>query len=152
MNSDSQFCSVFTWDEIKSHIKTYSFDSRCREAIFLFYISTCSNVKSVGAYGYDGEHGVSLGVSEQDVDEGDDLQRLAQAHAVSKDTTEPAAAAEPLHRLHQVVVQETDPTDLKNRERKKSHQKADLDTAMKTLLDYFGDLIIFRYLFPGHLL
>lgn len=55
---------------------------------------------------------MSLGVSEQDVDEGDDLQRFAQAHAVSEDAAEAAAAAEALHRLHQVVVQETDSTDL----------------------------------------
>lgn len=55
---------------------------------------------------------MSLGVSEQDVDEGDDLQRFAEAHAVSEDAAETAAAAEPLHRLHQVVVQETDSTNL----------------------------------------
>lgn len=56
---------------------------------------------------------MSLGVSEQDVDEGDDLQRLAEAHAVGQNTAEPATAAEVLHRLNQVVVQETDPADLK---------------------------------------
>lgn len=55
---------------------------------------------------------MSLGASEQNVDEGDDLQRLAQTHAVSEDTAEPAAAAEALHRLHQVVVKETDSADL----------------------------------------
>lgn len=55
---------------------------------------------------------MSLGVSEQDVDEGDDLQRLAEAHAVGQNTAESAAAAEALHRLDQVVVQETDPADL----------------------------------------
>lgn len=58
---------------------------------------------------------MSLRVSEQDVDEGDDLQRFSQAHAVSEDAAESAAAAEPLHRLHQVVVQEADSTDLKRR-------------------------------------
>ena len=71
--------------------------------------------KGTGAYGYDGEYGVSLGVSEQDVDEGDDLQRFPQAHAVSEDTAESRAAAEPLHRLHQVVVQEADSTNLRRR-------------------------------------
>lgn len=65
-----------------------------------------------GTHRDDGEHGVSLGVSEQDVDEGDDLQRLAEAHAVGQDTAEPAAVAEAFHRLNQVVVQETDPADL----------------------------------------
>lgn len=60
---------------------------------------------------------MSLGVSQQDVDEGDDLQRFAQAHAVGQDAAEPAAAAEPLHRLHQVVVQETDSTDLRRKRR-----------------------------------
>lgn len=58
---------------------------------------------------------MSLRVSEQDIDEGDDLQRFSQAHAVSEDAAESAAAAEPLHRLHQVVVQEADSTDLKRR-------------------------------------
>lgn len=65
-----------------------------------------------GPYGYNGQHGVSLGVSEQDVDERDDLQRFAKAHAVGQNTAEAAAVAEALHRLNQVVVQETDPTDL----------------------------------------
>lgn len=72
-----------------------------------------SDTEGAGAYGDDCEHGVSPGVSEQDVDEGDDLQRLAQAHAVGQDAAEPAAVAEVLHRLNQVVVQETDPADLK---------------------------------------
>lgn len=65
-----------------------------------------------GAYRYDGEHVVSLRVSEEDVDEGDDLQRLAEAHAVGQDASESAAVAEALHRLDQVVVQETDSTNL----------------------------------------
>lgn len=63
-------------------------------------------------YRYDGEHGVSLRVPEQDVNEGDDLQRFAQAHAVGEDTAKSGATTEPLHRLHQVVVQETDSSDL----------------------------------------
>lgn len=58
-------------------------------------------------------------MSEQDVDEGDDLQRFAQAHAVGEDTAESSAAAEPLHRLHQVVVQETDSADLWRRQKGK---------------------------------
>lgn len=69
-----------------------------------------------GAYRYDGEHGVRLGVSEQDVDEGDDLQRLAQAHAVGQDAAKAVAAAEALHRLHQVVIQEADSADLRETE------------------------------------
>ena len=81
----------------------------------VLHIPLWSNIKCTGAYRYDGEHGVSLRVSEQDVDEGDDLQRFSQAHAVSEDAAESAAAAEPLHRLHQVVVQEADSTDLKRR-------------------------------------
>lgn len=78
---------------------------------------------------------MSLSVSEQDVDEGDDLQRFAQAHAVSEDTAESAAAAETLHGLHQVVVQETDSTDLRRiRQRQKKRvndgkeEKEDGDT------------------------
>lgn len=65
-----------------------------------------------GAYRHDGEHGVGLRVPEQDVDEGDDLQRLAEAHAVGQNTAEAAAAVEALHRLNQVVVQESDAADL----------------------------------------
>lgn len=56
-----------------------------------------------------------LGVFEQDVDEGDDLQCFAKAHAVSENTAESAAAAKTLHRLHQVVVKEADSTDLRRR-------------------------------------
>lgn len=81
----------------------------------MLHIPLYSNIKCTGAYRYDGEHGVSLCVSEEDVDEGDDLQRFAQAHAVSEDAAESAAAAEPLHRLHQVVVQEADSADLRRR-------------------------------------
>lgn len=57
-----------------------------------------------GAYRHNGEHGVGLCISEENVNEGDDLERFAQAHAVGQDAAEPAAAAETLHRLHQVVV------------------------------------------------
>lgn len=65
---------------------------------------------------------MSLGVSEQDVDEGDDLQRFAQTHAVGENTAESGAAAEALHRLHQVVVQETDSTNLKRKQRKEGEK------------------------------
>lgn len=66
---------------------------------------------------------MSLGVSEQDIDEGDDLQRFAQAHAVSEDTAKSGATVKPLHRLHQVVVQETDSTDLEKRQSWSHHQE-----------------------------
>lgn len=59
-----------------------------------------------------------LRVCEQDVDEGDDLQRLAEAHAVGEDATKPAAAPEALRRLHQVIVQEADTADLMGRGRR----------------------------------
>lgn len=81
-----------------------------RVHIFLY-----SNIKLKGAYRYDGEHSVSLGVSEKDVNEGDDLQRFAQTHAVGQNTAKPAAAAKAVHWLHQVVVQETDSTNLKSK-------------------------------------
>lgn len=55
------------------------------------------------------------GVSEQDVYEGDDLQRLAQPHAVGQDAAETTAALEALLRLHQVVIQEPDTTDLQGK-------------------------------------
>lgn len=81
-----------------------------------------SKIKPAGSYRYDGEHGVSLGASEEDVDEGDDLQRFSQAHAVCQDTAESTAAAEALHRLHQVIVQKTDSPNL--RRRKRQHKKS----------------------------
>lgn len=65
---------------------------------------------------------MSLGASEEDVDEGDDLQRFSQAHAVCQDTAESTAAAEALHRLHQVIVQKTDSPNL--RRRKRQHKKS----------------------------
>ena len=49
---------------------------------------------------------------QQDVCEGDDLQGLAQAHAVGQDAAQATAALKPLQRLHQVVIQEADPSDL----------------------------------------
>ena len=63
-------------------------------------------------HGDDGQHGVGGRVPEQHVDEGDDLQGLAQAHAVGQDAAQPAARRKALRRLHQVVVQEADPADL----------------------------------------
>ena len=63
-------------------------------------------------YRNDGEHGVGLRVFKQDIYKRDDLQGLAQAHAVGKDTAEATAALRPLQRLHQVIIQEPDPTDL----------------------------------------
>lgn len=52
------------------------------------------------------------GVSEQDVYKGDDLQGLTQTHAVGQDTAQATAALIALQRLNQVIIQETDPTDL----------------------------------------
>lgn len=82
------------------------------------------------SYRDDGEHRVGLCVPEEDVDEGDDLQRLAQAHAVGQDAAEAATAAESLQRLHQVVVQEADPAHLRtdtvnNREKKMAESEQD---------------------------
>lgn len=90
----------------------------------MLFVLCYTEIKSTGSYRYDGEHGVSLGVSEEHVNEGDDLQRLAQAHAVGQDAAEPAAAAEALHRLHQVVVQEPDPTDLRGRRQERQESEA----------------------------
>lgn len=56
---------------------------------------------------------MSLSVFEQDVDEGDDLKRFTETHAVSEDAAEAAAAAEELQGLHQVVIQKTYSADLK---------------------------------------
>lgn len=52
------------------------------------------------------------GVSEQDVYKGDDLQGLTQTHAVGQDTAKPTAALIALQRLHQVIIEEPDPTNL----------------------------------------
>lgn len=65
---------------------------------------------------------MSLGVPEQDVDEGDDLQRFAEAHAVSEDAAKAAAAAETLHGLHQVVVQEANSAGLRRTQREKTNK------------------------------
>lgn len=83
-----------------------------------WFIPCIPTSDQTGAYRYDGEHGVRLSVFEQDVDEGDDLQRFAQPHAVSQDTAESIAAAETLQRLHHVVVQEADSTNLRKRRKK----------------------------------
>lgn len=85
---------------------------------WILYFTFCC-MYLTGAYRYDGEHGVSLGVSEQDIDEGDDLQRFAEAHAVSEDAAKAAAAAETLHGLHHVVIQETYSTDLRRAQEEK---------------------------------
>lgn len=92
-----------------------------------------------GAYRYDGEHSVCLGVSEQDVDEGDDLQRFAEAHAVSEDAAKATAAAETLHRLHQVVVQETDSTDLRRVQMEKRWSEKDKKKKKKRVNEGKGE-------------
>lgn len=70
-----------------------------------------------GSYRHDGEDGSGSCVSEQDVDEGDDLQGFAQSHTVCQDAAEATAGLVALQRFHQVIVQETDPADLPQAER-----------------------------------
>lgn len=43
-----------------------------------------------------GQHSVGLSIPQQDVNEGNDLQSLAQTHAVSEDATKAAAGFIPL--------------------------------------------------------
>lgn len=51
----------------------------------------------------DDEDCAGLSVHQQDVYEGDDLQRLPQAHAVSEDAAKPSTLLILLQRLNQVV-------------------------------------------------
>lgn len=59
---------------------------------------------------------MSLSIPQQDVGEGNDLQCLAQPHAVSEDAAEATAGLIPLQRLNEVIVEEPDSPDLRNEE------------------------------------
>ena len=61
---------------------------------------------------HDAEHLPAARARKEDVDEGDDLEGLAEPHAVRQDASESLAATEPLLRLNDVVVQEPDASDL----------------------------------------
>ena len=61
---------------------------------------------------HDDENGSGACVTKEDVDERDHLNGLAETHAVSQYTTKAVARLEALQRLHQVVVQKPDATDL----------------------------------------
>ncbi len=63
-----------------------------------------------------GQHSVSLSIHQQDVNEGYDLQGLAQPHAVSEDAAKAAAGLIPLQRLDEVIIQKADSSDLRNEE------------------------------------
>jgi len=52
-------------------------------------------------------------VPQEYVDERDELKCFAEAHAVRKDTAEAVARLKPLQRLNEVVIEETNSTDLR---------------------------------------
>ena len=57
-------------------------------------------------------HCFGLRVPEEDIDEGDHLQSLAEAHAVCQDATKATGDPEARQRLDEVIVQETDTANL----------------------------------------
>lgn len=59
------------------------------------------------------QHSVSLSIPQQDVSEGNDLQCLAQPHAVSEDAAKATARFIPLQRLNEVVIEKPDSPNLK---------------------------------------
>lgn len=65
-----------------------------------------------GVDGNDDEDGPGTGVSEEDVDERDDLQCLAETHAVRQDAPETRTRLETFQRLNNVVVEEPYATNL----------------------------------------
>lgn len=88
-----------------------------------------------GSYRHDGEDGSGSCMSEQDVDERDDLQGLAQSHAVCQNAAEPTAGLIALQRLHQVIIQETDPTNLQRMKRESRSTIADIYYANKAIFN-----------------
>lgn len=60
-----------------------------------------------------GQHSVSLGIHQQDVNEGNDLQGLAQPHAVSEDAPKATAGLIAFQRLDEVIIKKPDSPDLK---------------------------------------
>lgn len=59
---------------------------------------------------------MSLSVPQQDVNEGDDLQCLAQPHAVCKDAAKTTAGLIPLQRLDEVIIEKPDSPNLRDKE------------------------------------
>jgi len=65
-----------------------------------------------GVDGNDDERTAGVGETQEDVDEANDLQRLAEPHAVCQDTAEAGTRPIVLQRLHDVVVQKPNTTNL----------------------------------------
>lgn len=63
-----------------------------------------------------------LGVFQQDVDEGNDLQCLAKSHAVCQDAAETSAGLISFQRLDEIVIEEPDSPDLRKEKTKCSRK------------------------------
>lgn len=59
---------------------------------------------------------MGLSVLQKDVNEGNDLQCLAQPHTVSKDATKATAGLIPLQGLNEVIVEKPDSPNLGEKE------------------------------------
>lgn len=75
------------------------------------------------SYRYDGQNSVGLSVPQKDVDERNDLQSLAQAHAVSQDAAKATAGLVPIQRFNEVIIEKPDPSNLWNKEKIKFHPR-----------------------------
>lgn len=66
-------------------------------------------------YRDDSQNSVGLCVPQKNVDEGNDLQSFAQAHAVSEDAAKATAGLVPVQRLDQVIIEKPDSPNLKRK-------------------------------------
>lgn len=60
---------------------------------------------------------MSLSISQEDVDEGNDLQRLAQSHAVCQDASKATTGLISFQRLNEIIIEEPDSPNLRKERR-----------------------------------
>lgn len=61
-------------------------------------------------------------MAEENIDEGDHLQSFPETHAVGQDTAKATTGLKPLQGLHQVIIQEPDPTNLTRSKRRQTSE------------------------------
>lgn len=105
-------------------LKKQSISLNPNHELSLGNINVCSNdymisfnmVNTFITHRNNGQHSVSLSIPQQYVNEGNDLQGLAQPHAVSEDAPKATAGLIAFQRLDEVVIKKPDSPDLRNKE------------------------------------
>ena len=120
LNSASQFWRVLTCQKVKFK-KDVSGKKLGAEPTRLFSASKALPQSSAeglaggarpNTHRHNGKDSFGWRVAEENVDEGDHLQSFPQTHAVGQDTAKATTGLKSLQGLNQVIIEESDPTNL----------------------------------------